>query len=93
MSGNRTHCASELVGYVTVLTRSYPVDRNRAFKEFSPLRIEVNSKHSARIVAARIARNEFDSKSESTIGVEFATRTVTIDNKRVKARIWDTGKS
>ena len=27
---------------------------------------------------------------KSTIGVEFATRIITIDGKRIKAQIWDT---
>ncbi|KAH3673407.1 hypothetical protein WICPIJ_009795 [Wickerhamomyces pijperi] len=38
----------------------------------------------------RFTRNEFDLESRSTIGVEFATRTIEIDGKRVKAQIWDT---
>ncbi|ODV59023.1 Rab family GTPase [Ascoidea rubescens DSM 1968] len=39
---------------------------------------------------SRFTRNEFNLESRSTIGVEFATRTVEIDGKRVKAQIWDT---
>ncbi|GMM35714.1 Rab family GTPase [Saccharomycopsis crataegensis] len=39
---------------------------------------------------SRFTRNEFNIESRSTIGVEFATRTVEIDGKRVKAQIWDT---
>jgi len=36
-------------------------------------------------------KNEFNKDSKSTIGVEFATKTVQIeDNKLVKAQIWDT---
>ncbi|KAH3679666.1 hypothetical protein WICMUC_000806 [Wickerhamomyces mucosus] len=38
----------------------------------------------------RFTRNEFNLESRSTIGVEFATRTIEIDNKRIKAQIWDT---
>lgn len=38
----------------------------------------------------RFTRNEFNIESRSTIGVEFATRTVEIEGKRVKAQIWDT---
>lgn len=39
----------------------------------------------------RFTRNEFNKDSKSTIGVEFATKTVQIDdNKLVKAQIWDT---
>ncbi|XP_058736841.1 ras-related protein RABA5b-like [Vicia villosa] len=39
---------------------------------------------------SRFARNEFDSNSKATIGVEFQTQTVEIDGKEVKAQIWDT---
>ncbi|GFY88642.1 RAB GTPase homolog A1D [Actinidia rufa] len=30
------------------------------------------------------------SESKSTIGVEFATRSLTVDGKVIKAQIWDT---
>ncbi|KAL7120623.1 hypothetical protein ACP275_02G133200 [Erythranthe tilingii] len=39
---------------------------------------------------ARFSRNEFSLDSKATIGVEFQTRTTTIDHKTVKAQIWDT---
>ncbi|CAI9761143.1 unnamed protein product [Fraxinus pennsylvanica] len=39
---------------------------------------------------ARFARNEFNLESKATIGVEFQTKTLVIDNKNVKAQIWDT---
>ncbi|ESW12709.1 hypothetical protein PHAVU_008G135600 [Phaseolus vulgaris] len=39
---------------------------------------------------SRFARNEFDSNSKATIGVEFQTQVVEIDGKEVKAQIWDT---
>ncbi|KAF7732061.1 Ras- protein Rab-11A [Apophysomyces ossiformis] len=39
---------------------------------------------------ARFTRNEFNLESKSTIGVEFATRSVQVDNKTIKAQIWDT---
>lgn len=39
----------------------------------------------------RFTRNEFNLESKSTIGVEFATRSVEVDNKVIKAQIWDTG--
>jgi len=42
-------------------------------------------------VLSRFVRNEFNLESRSTIGVEFATRVITIDDKRIKAQIWDTG--
>jgi len=39
---------------------------------------------------SRFTRNEFCSESKSTIGVEFATRSLEVDGKAVKAQIWDT---
>lgn len=41
----------------------------------------------------RFTRNEFNLESKSTIGVEFATRSIQVDNKTIKAQIWDTGTS
>lgn len=41
---------------------------------------------------SRFTRNEFSLDSKSTIGVEFATKSLTIKDKIVKAQIWDTGK-
>ncbi|CAF5201323.1 unnamed protein product, partial [Rotaria magnacalcarata] len=35
-------------------------------------------------------RNEFNLESKSTIGVEFATRSIQVDKKTIKAQIWDT---
>ncbi|KAI3786703.1 hypothetical protein L1987_40594 [Smallanthus sonchifolius] len=39
---------------------------------------------------SRFTRNEFCLESKSTIGVEFATRTLQVEGKTVKAQIWDT---
>ncbi|XP_074599204.1 RAS oncogene family member Rab11 [Brevipalpus obovatus] len=39
---------------------------------------------------SRFTRNEFNLESKSTIGVEFATRSIQVDNKTIKAQIWDT---
>ena len=39
---------------------------------------------------SRFTRNEFNLESKSTIGVEFATRSVQVDGKSIKAQIWDT---
>ncbi|OWF49626.1 Ras-related protein Rab-11B [Mizuhopecten yessoensis] len=39
---------------------------------------------------SRFTRNEFNAESKSTIGVEFATRNLTIKGKTVRAQIWDT---
>ena len=40
---------------------------------------------------SRFTRNEFHLDSKSTIGVEFATRSISHDGKIIKAQIWDTG--
>lgn len=42
---------------------------------------------------SRFTRNEFNLESKSTIGVEFATRSIVVDNKTIKAQIWDTGEN
>nr|GEW86424.1 Ras-related protein RABA1f [Tanacetum cinerariifolium] len=39
---------------------------------------------------SRFTRNEFSLESKSTIGVEFATRSIKVDDKTIKAQIWDT---
>lgn len=39
---------------------------------------------------SRFTRNEFYFETKSTIGVEFATRSITVNNKTIKTQIWDT---
>jgi len=39
---------------------------------------------------SRFTRNEFNLETKSTIGVEFATRSIQTEGKTVKAQIWDT---
>eukprot|EP00823_Brevimastigomonas_motovehiculus_P006705 TRINITY_DN55_c0_g1_i2.p1 TRINITY_DN55_c0_g1~~TRINITY_DN55_c0_g1_i2.p1 ORF type:complete len:229 (+),score=45.01 TRINITY_DN55_c0_g1_i2:167-853(+) len=39
---------------------------------------------------SRFTRNEFSIESKSTIGVEFATKSIVTDKKTIKAQIWDT---
>jgi len=39
---------------------------------------------------SRFTRNEFNLESKSTIGVEFATRSIVVEGKTIKAQIWDT---
>ncbi|KAK8989440.1 hypothetical protein V6N11_063865 [Hibiscus sabdariffa] len=39
---------------------------------------------------SRFTKNEFSLESKSTIGVEFATRSIRVDDKVIKAQIWDT---
>ncbi|KAI4385986.1 hypothetical protein MLD38_003966 [Melastoma candidum] len=41
-------------------------------------------------ILSRFTRNEFCLESKSTIGVEFATRTLQVEGKTIKAQIWDT---
>lgn len=38
----------------------------------------------------RFTRDEFLADSKSTIGVEFGTKSVQIDNKTIKVQVWDT---
>lgn len=37
---------------------------------------------------SRFTRNEFDLESKSTIGVEFATRSIQVDGKVIKAQVF-----
>lgn len=39
---------------------------------------------------SRFTRSEFNLESQSTIGVEFATKSIECDNNIIKAQIWDT---
>eukprot|EP01119_Soliformovum_irregulare_P001583 TRINITY_DN1129_c0_g1_i1.p1 TRINITY_DN1129_c0_g1~~TRINITY_DN1129_c0_g1_i1.p1 ORF type:complete len:244 (+),score=60.96 TRINITY_DN1129_c0_g1_i1:53-733(+) len=39
---------------------------------------------------SRFTRNEFNLETKSTIGVEFATRSIQTSGKTIKAQIWDT---
>jgi Ras-related protein Rab-11A len=43
-------------------------------------------------VLSRFVRNDFNAESKPTIGVEFATRILTMDDHtKIKAQLWDTG--
>lgn len=39
---------------------------------------------------SRFTKNEFNLETKSTIGVEFATRSIQTEGKTIKAQIWDT---
>lgn len=39
---------------------------------------------------SRFTKNEFNLDTKTTIGVEFATRSIMVEGKIVKAQIWDT---
>ena len=41
-------------------------------------------------ILSRFTRDFFSEDSKSTIGVEFATKNIVINNKLIKANIWDT---
>jgi small GTP-binding protein len=39
---------------------------------------------------SRFTKNEFNLESRTTIGVEFATKSIVTNDKVIKAQIWDT---
>jgi small GTP-binding protein len=41
-------------------------------------------------IISKFTKNEFIMESKTTIGVEFATKIVNIDEKSIKVQIWDT---
>ena len=41
-------------------------------------------------ILTKYLRNEFDPNSKATVGVEFGTKNIQIDNKIIKVQIWDT---
>lgn len=41
-------------------------------------------------ILTRFTKNEFNLESKTTIGVEFATKTMSAEGKVIKAQIWDT---
>ncbi len=41
-------------------------------------------------IISKYTKNEFNYESKTTIGVEFATKVITLDAKTVKVQIWDT---
>jgi small GTP-binding protein len=41
-------------------------------------------------ILSRFTRDQFNPDSKSTVGVEFATKTMEVSGKTVKAQIWDT---
>lgn len=42
-------------------------------------------------IISRFTRNKFNPDSSPTIGVEFATKALKIDDQNVKTQLWDTG--
>ena len=41
-------------------------------------------------ILSKYLKNNFDPDSKATVGVEFGTKNIEIDNKRIKVQIWDT---
>lgn len=41
-------------------------------------------------ILSRYTRNEFNIDSKTTVGVEFATKTIQIGDKTINTQIWDT---
>jgi small GTP-binding protein len=41
-------------------------------------------------IISRFTKNEFNLESKTTIGVEFATKTLEINGNTIKVQVWDT---
>ena len=41
-------------------------------------------------ILSKYLRDEFDPNSKSTVGVEFGTKNITLENNKIKLQIWDT---
>ena len=41
-------------------------------------------------IISKFTKNEFNFESKTTLGVEFASKVVNIDDKSIKVQIWDT---
>ena len=41
-------------------------------------------------ILSKYLKNAFDPNSKATVGVEFGTKKIEIDNKKIKVQIWDT---
>ena len=41
-------------------------------------------------ILLKYLKNQFNDNSKATIGVEFGTKNIIINNKRIKIQIWDT---
>ena len=41
-------------------------------------------------IISRFTKNEFNLESKTTIGVEFATKTLDINGNTIKVQVWDT---
>ncbi len=41
-------------------------------------------------ILTRYCKDEFNLESKSTIGAEFATRIVDLEDKKIKVQLWDT---
>ena len=67
-----------------------PVEENVAHDFLFKIVLSGDSGVGKSNILSRFTRNEFSIETKSTIGVEFATKAVTIESKVIKAQIWDT---
>ena len=76
-----------------VLTKGRTTEAVRSKKRLGRI---FQSSHATSVhlqVFLRFTREEFKFDYRATIGVDFGSRTLTIDGKVIKAQIWDAGKS
>ena len=71
------------------MTRDTDIDNEITKKYFLVVLIGDSGVGKSNLLS-RFTRNEFNLESKSTIGVEFATRSIQVDGKTIKAQIWDT---
>lgn len=41
-------------------------------------------------ILSQFIKGEFNAESKTTIGVEFATKNLLLDDKKIKVQVWDT---
>ena len=88
---NRRLRRRKIVSISSILTLAHMncyMNRNCMFGTHSCRNTSI---HPSSQVLSRFTRNEFNLETKSTIGVEFATRSISVEGKTLKAQIWDTG--
>ena len=78
-----------MTGYLISLVFSIASTSTSVFSKQSVVLIGDSGVGKSNLLS-RFTRNEFNLESKSTIGVEFATRSIQVDGKTIKAQIWDT---
>lgn len=91
MSGGATPLgAASQPGSATALCKCWPEELISKIMSFLSVVLIGDSGVGKSNLLSRFTRNEFNLESKSTIGVEFATRSIQVDGKTIKAQIWDT---